>query len=61
MTVLLTLLSLLLLAHWHCARLARHSQHQLMRPADELEADDVDLWLDLIEPFPLDHPTRERP
>ncbi len=59
MTVLLALATLLLLAHWRCARLAKHTQHQLMRPADQLEADDVDRWLDLIEPFPLDRPTRE--
>jgi len=53
MTALLTFLALLLLAHVACVRLARRTAGRLMRPADELEAEDVDRWLELIEPFPL--------
>jgi hypothetical protein len=60
MTVFLAFLALLLLAHVACARLARRAAGRLMRPADELEAEDVDRWLELIEPFPLGQPRTPR-
>ena len=60
MTVLLTMALLLLAVQAYSRRLARRSDHrQLMRPADEWDAEDVDRWLDLIEPFPLANPTRK--
>ena len=34
-------------------RTARRQGCPTLRPADEWTADDVDYWLDLIEPFPL--------
>ena len=53
MIVLLTLVALLLVLQLCCARRARNSVSRMMGPAEEWEPEDVDGWLDLIEPFPL--------
>ena len=42
------------------ARSARASARRRMRPGGDWEADDVDYWLALIEPFPLPDPTRRK-
>lgn len=62
MTVLLILACVLATAHSYCWRLTRRSDDaRLMRPAEEWEPEDVDRWLELIEPFPLaPDPARER-
>ncbi|MHC4340258.1 MAG: hypothetical protein ACYSX0_08610 [Planctomycetota bacterium] len=48
----------LLLIQLGCAQLARTSVSRMMRPADDWEDEDIDRWLALIEPFPLEGPTR---
>ena len=53
MTALLSTLAILAAAQFWCGRLARRGDHRLMRPADQLDADDVDCWLDLIEPYTI--------
>jgi len=53
MKLLGLLKGLLLLAQWLCSRRARRGAARLMRPADEWDAEDVDFWLERIEPFPL--------
>jgi len=58
MTHLLLILAALVPAHALCVRWARRRRARLMRPAELWEAEDVDRWLALIEPFPLG---RERP
>ena len=58
MYVLFALVATLLLMQWACARLARRSASRMMRPADDWEPEDIDRWLALIEPFPLEDPTR---
>ena len=56
---LIGLVAILILLQWACGRLARRSVSRMMRPAEEWEPEDVDRWLDLIEPFPLHRgPTR---
>ena len=59
MYVLAALVLLLLLAQVLCLRQARRKDSRLMRPADDLEPEDVDRWLDLIEPCDLRDPTAE--
>lgn len=59
MLALLALVTLLLLLQWVCVRRARRRAAHLMRPASEWEAEDLDRWLALIEPFPL--PERDQP
>ena len=58
MLVLLGVTTGVLLVTLLSQRAARRQGSRWMRPADEWTADDVDRWLDLIEPFPLRHPTR---
>jgi hypothetical protein len=60
MTTLLLLTAALLLGQWLSGRRARRDATRLMRPADEWEAEDLDRWLALIEPFPLRKPTHDR-
>jgi len=50
----------MVLTQWLFGRRARRDATHLMRPADEWEAEDVDRWLALIEPFPLRKPTHDR-
>jgi hypothetical protein len=57
MTALLLLLALLPPAGWLFARRARRLASRWTRPAEEWDAEDVDRWLALIEPFPLPFPT----
>ena len=59
MFTLLALVLLLLLGQTLCLRLARRSDSRLMRPAEDLEPEDVDRGLDLIEPCDLRDPTAE--
>jgi len=56
MTTLLLLTVALLVGQWVIGRRARRDATHLMRPADEWDAEDVDRWLALIEPFPLRNP-----
>ena len=49
-TLILSLILVTLLAR----KRTRREEARLMRPADEWSAEDLDCWLDLIEPFPLD-------
>jgi hypothetical protein len=58
MTAFLLLLALLPPAGWLFARRARRLAACRTRPADEWDAEDVDRWLALIEPFPLPHPAK---
>ncbi|MHC4933987.1 MAG: hypothetical protein ACYTGV_17565 [Planctomycetota bacterium] len=58
MYVLIALVATLLLIQLGCAQLARTSVSRMMRPADDWEDEDIDRWLALIEPFPLEDPTR---
>ena len=60
MYVLASLVLLLLLAHVLCLRQTRRTDSRLMRPAEDLEPEDVDRWLGLIEPCDLRDPTAER-
>jgi len=60
MNTLLTLIAVLSLAQWLCARRARGTLSRMMRPADDWDGDDTDRWLALIEPFPLPDPTGKR-
>jgi len=54
MITLLILTAALLAAQQVCSRLARRTEAQMMsRPADDWDGDDIDRWLELIEPFPL--------
>jgi hypothetical protein len=55
---LIGLVAILILLQWACGRLARRSVSRMMRPAEDWEPEDVDRWLDLIESFPLEGPTR---
>jgi hypothetical protein len=59
-TTLLLLTVAVLLGQWLLGRRARRDAAHLMRPADEWDAEDVDRWLALIEPFPLRKPTHDR-
>jgi len=59
MMTLLLLAAALLAGQWLCGRRARRDATRLMRPADEWDAEDVDRWLALIEPFPLRKPTHK--
>ena len=58
MFVLLGVTTGVLLVTLVSLRAAQRQGFCVTRPADEWTADDVDHWLDLIEPFPLRHPTR---
>ena len=58
MLVLLGVTTSVLLVTLLSLRAAQRQGFHVVRPADEWTADDVDYWLDLIEPFPLRHPTR---
>ena len=58
MLVLLGVTTGVLLVTLCSLRAVQRQGVRLMRPADEWTADDVDRWLDLIEPFPLRHPSR---
>jgi hypothetical protein len=58
MYVLIALVAILLLIQLGCARLARGAVSRMMRPADDWEDEDMDRWLALIEPFPLEDSTR---
>ncbi len=60
MTALLLLVTALVLAQWLFGRRARRDTARLMKPAEEWDAEDVDRWLALIEPFPLRKPTHKR-
>ena len=61
MTTLITLIAVLLLGQWLCGRWTRRKTARMMtRPVEDWDGDDVDRWLDLIEPFPLPDPTRPR-
>ena len=60
MMTLLLLLSVLLLAQACCLRRTRRTDARLMRPADDLTPEDVDRWLELIEPCGLRDATRPR-
>ena len=60
MVLIAVLIAVLLLLQWRFGRLARKSQSRMMGPGDEWEPEDVDRWLDLIEPFPLPERRRER-
>ncbi len=61
MLVLLLLILSLCAAQHVCARQTRQMKDHLMRPAQDWEDDDVDQWLNLIEPFPLpDRPSESR-
>jgi hypothetical protein len=60
MLTLLLLTVAILLGQWTLTRRARRDATRLMRPADEWDAEDVDRWLALIEPFPLRKPTHDR-
>ena len=54
MITLLILTAALLVAQQVCSRIARRTDARMMsRSADDWDGDDVDTWLDLIEPFPL--------
>jgi len=57
MQTLLILISALLCAHAWCVRRARRADARLMRPADDLTPEDLDRWLELIEPCELPDPT----
>ena len=57
---LLLLLAALAAGHAGCMVRARRKASRLMRPAADLEPEDVDRWLSLIEPFPLGRPSRPR-
>ena len=60
MTTLGLLILSLVLVTLVSRKRARNEQARLMRPADEWSAEDLDCWLDLIEPFPLDGDTVTR-
>jgi len=60
MLTILLLTVAILLGQWILNRRARREATHLMRPADEWDAEDVDRWLALIEPFPLRKPTPDR-
>lgn len=53
MLAILALLFPLLAIHAYCLRRARRTLNRMMRPAEHWEANDLDHWLSLIEPFPL--------
>lgn len=57
---LMLLLVALAAGHAGCRARARRRTSRLMRPAADLEPEDVDRWLSLIEPFPLGRTTRPR-
>ena len=60
MTTLLGLTVAALLAQWHFGRRARRDALRHFKPAEEWDAEDVDRWLALIEPFPLRNPSHKR-
>ncbi|MEE8107084.1 MAG: hypothetical protein V3T86_16235 [Planctomycetota bacterium] len=60
MTTLGTLILSLILVTLAARKRPRHEEARLMRPADEWSAEDLDCWLDLIEPFPLDSTAKRR-
>ena len=53
MWTLLSLFASLLTAQAICARRAKRETQHMMRSGDLWEAEDLDRWLELIEPFPL--------
>jgi hypothetical protein len=55
MALLLGLTALLLVAQALCVRAARRDAAQALdRPAEEWDAEDVERWLALIEPTPIE-------
>ena len=60
MTTLLILAAALVLLSALCARRARRGYARMMRHPDHWDGEDVERWLDLIEPFPLPDASRKK-
>ena len=58
--MLLGLLLPLLAAQAVCLRLARSKAGRMMRPGELWDAEDLDRWLELIEPFPFEDVSNAR-